>query len=186
MLLDPPLGVGHNTSHRANRGDVSTDNRPQGSRSTPASTRADTGTSGLSQWQIRVAEYLSLTPHETDPHNVPVDVVLRFDRCNERIRSTVGEIPPLGASRAAKYLSDLLGFAVDRRDLIVLALRGQLQPAGMYLGRPVFLVKQLVEYAARTTGARITATLTGGQAADGLDAARPVRRRHPPKVTDNR
>jgi len=111
------------------------------------------GILGLATWQIRAATHLgviSSADTKAWPHIDPSECELLA----ARVRSAVGETPPLAASRAARYLSRRLGFQIRRYDVLELTRRGMLRASGVYLERPVYLQRHLNQLISRAIDRR--------------------------------
>jgi hypothetical protein len=113
---------------------------------------------GLTGWEFARALDDGIIPHAGANGRWPADVV---DDARERIteiRNKIGDVPDLGASRAAEVIADRLGTDVDPDTIVELARRGHLHPAGdykghqLYSGRDIaaFRDRQVLDTAART------------------------------------
>lgn len=140
------------------------------------------GMLGLATWQIRAATHLgviSSADTKSWPHIDPSE----WEQLAARIRSAVGETPPLAASRAARYLSGRLGLPIRRYDVLELTRRGLLRASGVYLERPVYLQRHLNQLITRMRTS-IAAAVRSSATAVRPTAAVDGRRRKPAASTD--
>lgn len=111
------------------------------------------GILGLATWQIRAAAHLGVIP-DPDTRAWPHVDESQLELMAAKVRSAVGDTPPLAASRAARYLSRRLGFQIRRYDVLELTRRGMLRASGVYLERPVYLQRHLNQLISRAIDRR--------------------------------
>jgi hypothetical protein len=103
---------------------------------------------GLARFQIdrALAEGLVPQPDETGGR-WPAAVVDELAARGEEIRVSVGQIPDVGAGRAAEVLTERLGVNVDPDTVLELSRMGLLPVVGAYEGWPLYCGRTLEEFA---------------------------------------
>ncbi|WP_344900836.1 hypothetical protein [Actinomadura meridiana] len=99
---------------------------------------------GLARWQMRVGREHGMLP-EPDLEGERWSVALAAE-CRgqgEHVIARFGDDPPIGSARAATRLAARMGLDVDRRDVEVLAARGDLNVVSSFRGYPVYLLHDL-------------------------------------------
>ncbi|MFI0453818.1 hypothetical protein [Actinomadura sp. 6N118] len=124
---------------------------------------------GLASWQIRLAREHGIVPEpEIDGRNWSAAQVTKSADQTERIRSTFGEDPPIGAINAAARLAERVALDVDRADIEILVARGELTVIGRYRAHPIYLLRDLDALDPRTVTEVVGARK--GPLADSVDA----------------
>ncbi|MFD0903224.1 hypothetical protein [Actinomadura sediminis] len=99
---------------------------------------------GISRWQMRVGREHGLLPEpDLDGERWSSGLAEKCKDHGERIVAAFGAEPPIGSTRAAARLAARVRLDVERRDVEVLAARGDLAVISSFRGHPVYLLRDL-------------------------------------------
>ncbi len=93
---------------------------------------------GLKVWEFERAVEQGLIPARPASGRWPAAVVEQARERLEEIRARVGDLPDLGAVRAAQALAERLGAAVEADTVAELARQGLLRVVGDFKGHPLY------------------------------------------------
>ncbi|OLT19251.1 hypothetical protein BJF79_16930 [Actinomadura sp. CNU-125] len=99
---------------------------------------------GISRWQMRLGREHGLLPDpDLDGERWSSGLAEECRDRGERLVAAFGEEPPIGSTRAAARLAVRVRLDVERRDVEVLAARGDLTVISSFRGHPVYLLRDL-------------------------------------------
>ncbi|GGV37934.1 hypothetical protein GCM10010182_72780 [Actinomadura cremea] len=99
---------------------------------------------GIARWQMRVGREHGVLPEpDLDGERWSSGLAEQCKDHGERLAAAFGEEPPIGSTRAAARLAARVRLDVDRRDVEVLAARGDLSVISSFRGHPVYLLRDL-------------------------------------------
>ncbi|MBW8486143.1 hypothetical protein [Actinomadura parmotrematis] len=99
---------------------------------------------GLAPWQFRLArEHDLIPPPDPATGRWTGSAADRFADRAADIVGRFGDVPPIGAEKAAQRLAARVRTDVERSDIEVLVARGDLAVAGTYQSNPVYLLRDI-------------------------------------------
>ncbi|WP_051300542.1 hypothetical protein [Actinomadura rifamycini] len=99
---------------------------------------------GISRWQMRVGREHGILPEpDMDGERWSSGLAEKRRDDGERVAAAFGEEPPVGSTRAAARLAARVRLDVERRDVEVLAARGDLTVISSFRGHPVYLLRDI-------------------------------------------
>lgn len=99
---------------------------------------------GLTRWQMRVGlEHGILPAPDVDGERWSAALAEGCRGRGEQVIARFGDDPPIGSTRAAARLAARMALDVERRDVEVLAARGDLNVISSFRGYPVYLLRDL-------------------------------------------
>jgi len=116
---------------------------------------------GLSGWEFARALADGLIPPAGPDGRWPAEVVEDARGRLDEIRARIGDVPDLGASRAAEVLAQRLGVDVDPDAVVELARAGLIERAGSYKGHRLYSGRSVAAF--RDRDAFTAAARTGWQ-----------------------
>jgi hypothetical protein len=111
--------------------------------------RADTGFQqlasrlGVATWQLRLAREHGLIPEPDGNGRWSADLARQCEGRVAQIVAAFGDMPPVGAGKAAARLALRLRLDVEKADIEVLVARGELTPVGRFQRNPIYLLRDL-------------------------------------------